>query len=69
MDSSRSLSNIRRGRWSAAGVFFANGFLIGSWVPEIPLLLARFQLTSFTLGLLLLLFGAGAISAMVWCGH
>ena len=68
MDASQSLSAIRRGRWSVAGVFFANGFLVGSWVPEIPLLLARFHLSSFTLGLLLLLFGAGAISSMVWCG-
>ncbi|HVW55631.1 MAG TPA: MFS transporter [Rhizobiaceae bacterium] len=69
MDASQPFSVLRRGRWSVAGVFFANGFLVGSWVPQIPLLLGRFHLTSFTLGLLLLLFGAGAISSMMWCGH
>jgi len=69
MNASESLPVIRRGRWSVAGVFFTNGLLVGSWAPQIPLLLGRLHLTSFMLGLLLLLFGAGAVASMVWCGQ
>jgi MFS family permease len=57
-----------RGRWSVAAIFLVNGFLIGSWAPQIPGFLARLQITEFTLGLLILLFGLGALSAMPWCG-
>ena len=58
-----------RGRRAIAAVFFVNGFLIGSWAPQIPVFLTRLGITEFTLGLLILLFGAGAVSAMVWAGH
>ena len=58
-----------RGRWAIAAVFFVNGFLIGSWAPQIPVFLTRLGISEFTLGLLILLFGAGAISAMVLAGH
>lgn len=68
MNASQSLSVVRRGRWSVAGVFFTNGFLVGSWAPQIPFLLGRLHLTSFMLGLLLLLFGAGAVASMIWAG-
>ena len=65
-DTSRSA--VLRGRWSVAAIFLVNGFLIGSWAPQIPGFLARLQITEFTLGLLILLFGLGALSAMPWCG-
>ncbi|TPI50368.1 MFS transporter [Mesorhizobium sp. B3-1-7] len=58
-----------RGRWAVAGIFLANGFLTGSWAPQIPVFLARLDITRFTLGLLILLFGVGAVIAMTWCGH
>lgn len=58
-----------RGRWAVAGIFLANGFLTGSWAPQIPVFLTRLEITKFTLGLLILLFGAGAVIAMTWCGH
>ncbi len=58
-----------RGRRAIAAVFFVNGFLIGSWAPQIPVFLTRLGLTEFALGLLILLFGAGAVSAMVLAGH
>ena len=58
-----------RGRWAIAAMFFVNGFLIGSWAPQIPVFLTRLGITEFTLGLLILLFGAGAVSAMAWAGH
>jgi len=68
MDASLSTAAALRGRWSVAAIFLVNGFLIGSWAPQIPGFLARLQITEFTLGLLILLFGLGALSAMPWCG-
>jgi fucose permease len=59
----------RHGRWAVATMFFANGFLTGSWAPQIPVFLTRLEISKFTLGLLILLFGLGAIAAMSWCGH
>jgi fucose permease len=68
MDASNSIALAVRGRWSVAAIFLVNGFLVGSWAPQIPGFLARLQITEFTLGLLILLFGLGALSAMPWCG-
>ncbi|RWM22478.1 MAG: MFS transporter [Mesorhizobium sp.] len=58
-----------RGRWAVAAIFLANGFLTGAWAPQIPVVLTRLDISKFTLGLLILLFGAGAVTAMTWCGH
>lgn len=69
MDATTSAIYAARGRWAVAAIFFMNGFVLGSWAPQIPVLLVRLQITEFTLGLLLLVFGAGAVSAMVWAGH
>lgn len=57
------------GRWAVAAIFLANGFLTGAWAPQIPVFLTRLDISKFTLGLLILLFGAGAVTAMTWCGH
>jgi predicted MFS family arabinose efflux permease len=57
-----------RGRWAAAAIFLVNGFLVGSWAPQIPLLLSRLGITETVLGLMILGFGAGALCAMAWCG-
>ena len=51
----------RRGRWAVAALFFMNGFLSGSWAPQIPVFQERLGISEFTLGLLILLFGVGAI--------
>lgn len=69
MDATTSAIYAACGRWAVAAIFFMNGFVLGSWAPQIPVLLVRLQITEFTLGLLLLVFGAGAVSAMVWAGH
>jgi fucose permease len=50
-------------------MFLVNGFLTGSWAPQIPLVLTRLEITEFTLGLLILCFGLGALSAMPWSGY
>lgn len=58
----------RRGRWAVAAMFLANGFLFGSWAPQIPLLLPRHDITEATLGLLILGLGVGAVGAMSFSG-
>lgn len=58
-----------RGRWAVAAMFGANGFLMGCWAPQIPLLLPRHQITEFTLGLLILTIGLGAVGSMLFSGR
>ena len=69
MDASNAAATAIRGRWAVAAIFLVNGFVVGSWAPQIPVFLTRLGISEFTLGLLILLFGAGAVSAMVWAGH
>jgi predicted MFS family arabinose efflux permease len=59
----------RHARWAVAALFFMNGFLSGSWAPQIPVFQQRLGISEFTLGLLILLFGVGAIVAMPWSGY
>ncbi len=59
----------RRGRWAMTAMFLANGFVMGGWAPQIPLLLSRLSITETTLGILILLFGLGALIAMPLCGY
>jgi fucose permease len=63
-----SASPALRGRYAVGAMFFANGFLTGAWAPQIPVFLTRLEITEFTLGLLILVFGIGALTAMPWCG-
>ena len=58
-----------RGRWALAAMFTTNGFLMGAWAPQIPLLLPRYQITETTLGLLILVLGLGAVGAMLFAGR
>ncbi|WP_187968633.1 MFS transporter [Aquibium microcysteis] len=58
-----------RGRWAVAAVFLVNGFLIGSWAPQIPVTRDRLEISEFSLGLLILGFGLGALIAMPACGY
>jgi fucose permease len=69
MDASNATALAVRGRWAVAAIFAVNGFLSGSWAPQIPVFLVRLEISPFILGLLILVFGAGAVSAMVWAGH
>ncbi|MDG4894900.1 MFS transporter [Mesorhizobium sp. WSM4976] len=69
MSTQTTMQAATSGRWAVAGIFLANGFLTGSWAPQIPVFLTRLDITRFTLGLLILLFGVGAVIAMTWCGH
>jgi predicted MFS family arabinose efflux permease len=59
----------RRGRWAVAAMFLANGFVTGSWAPQIPQLIPRHGIGEAVLGLLLLGLGIGAVGAMTFAGR
>jgi len=59
----------RRARWAVAAMFLANGFVMGAWAPQIPLLMPRHGVTESMLGLLILVLGLGAVSAMLFAGR
>ncbi|WOC16460.1 MFS transporter [Pseudochrobactrum sp. MP213Fo] len=61
-------ADMRYYRWAVAGAFFANGFVTGSWALHIPLLLTRLGVSEGVFGLLILVFGLGALAAMSYCG-
>jgi hypothetical protein len=54
----------RRARWAVAAIFFANGFVLGSWAAQIPLVKERLAIGHSTLGFALLAMAAGALVAM-----
>lgn len=64
-----SMQGAAAGRWAVAACFFVNGFLVGSWAPQIPLVASRFGLSETAIGLLILVFGIGAVLAMPACGY
>ena len=55
-------------RWAVALMFMANGFVMGVWATQIPLLLPRHDITKPVVGLLILGLGIGAVSAMLFSG-
>ncbi|MEM7465013.1 MAG: MFS transporter [Pseudomonadota bacterium] len=57
-----------RERIAVSVLFFVNGYLLGNWAPKVPEFLRRLSLSESDLGLLLLLLGAGALSAMPVAG-
>jgi len=68
MDSYAYLRKAMYGRWAVASAFFFNGFLVGSWAPQIPVFMTRLGISEFILGVLILVFGVGALASMPWCG-
>ncbi|ALL07560.1 MFS transporter [Pedobacter sp. PACM 27299] len=50
-------------------IFLVCGFALSSWAPMVPIVKERLQLNDGNLGLLLLFFGAGAISMMPISGY
>jgi MFS family permease len=59
----------RRGRVSISALFLLNGAILGSWVPQIPLLLPRHDIVEADLGLLILVMGMGSMAAMCLSGR
>lgn len=69
MDDANAIRLAVRGRWAVATMFFVNGFVTGSWAPQIPVFVSRLDITKFTLGVLILLFGIGALTFMPLSGY
>ncbi|OYU40683.1 MAG: MFS transporter [Pseudorhodobacter sp. PARRP1] len=63
------MSEAITGRWAVAAMFATNGFVMGAWAPQIPLLLSRHGISNTALGLLILALGLGAVSAMLFAGR
>jgi predicted MFS family arabinose efflux permease len=59
---------ITRERAGVALMFLMNGFLVGAWAPKIPEFASRLSLSESTLGLMILVFGAGSIALMPIAG-
>lgn len=59
----------RQGRISVSAFFLLNGVILGSWAPQIALLLPRHGITESELGLLILGMGLGAMAAMCLSGR
>jgi len=59
---------VRAARWAVSACFFVNGLIVGSWVPQVPLLAQRFGLGETALGLIILVLGIGAVTVMPLCG-
>ena len=58
-----------RARIAISTAFFVNGFGMGSWTPEVPIIGARLGLTEATYGFMILIFGLGAVMAMPFVGR
>ncbi|WP_421856500.1 MFS transporter [Oricola sp.] len=56
---------LRRARRAVSAAFFANGFTIGHWAPKIPVMTERLAVSESTFGLMIVLFGLGALLALV----
>ena len=56
------------GRWAVAALFFINGFNMGAWAPQIPQMMERHALKSGVMGVLIVMIGLGAVSAMIFAG-
>lgn len=69
MDATNAIAAAIRGRWAVAAMFFVNGFLTGSWAPQIPVFVTRLGISESTLGLLILGFGLGALTFMPLSGY
>ncbi len=63
------MQQTQTGRWPVAAMFATNGFVMGAWAPQIPLLLTRHNISATTLGLLILALGLGAVGAMLFAGR
>ena len=63
------MDKILQARWAVAALFMANGFIMGSFAPQIPLFLPRHDIAKPTMGLMLLALGLGAVAAMLFAGR
>lgn len=60
---------IHAGWRAGAAMFFINGVVVGSWVPQVPGFVARLDISEFTFGLMILGYGLSALAAMTLAGQ
>ena len=63
-----TLSAIHKARWAVALTFLVHGFIVGAWVPHIPLAKDRLDVGTGIFGIALLAIALGAIIAMPLSG-
>lgn len=56
---------LRLARFAVFAAFFINGFMVGHWATKIPVLVERLDITEAVLGRMIILFGAGAVVALI----
>ena len=52
-------------RWAVSAAFYINGFVVGHWAPKIPVLAERLAISESVLGALVIMFGLGALVALL----
>lgn len=62
---STSTPNLMAARNAVYAAFFANGLVVGHWAPKIPVMVERLGITEATLGKMIILFGLGALLALI----
>src|SRR5215471_7987248 len=63
-----AMARLRHARISVSLVFFANGFVVASWLPHIPEVKERLALGDFRLGVALFAMAAGSVLALPVAG-
>ena len=62
------VENAAMGRWAVAALFLINGFNMGAWATQIPKMMERHQIGESVMGVLIVMVGVGAVSAMIFAG-
>src|SRR5438874_5306090 len=62
-------AGLRRARMSSSFVFFANGFVVASWLPHIPEVKERLALGDFLLGIALFSMAVGSVLVLPVAGR
>src|SRR5215469_11187744 len=63
-----AMARLRHARISVSLVFFANGFVVASWLPHIPEVKERLALSDFWLGIALFAMAAGSVLVLPLAG-
>lgn len=61
----RDARRLHLARLAVYAAFFVNGFMVGHWATKIPVLVERLGISEAVLGRLIVLFGIGAVFALI----
>jgi fucose permease len=59
------IRRLKLARQAVFAAFFVNGFMVGHWATKIPVLVERLGISEAVLGRLIVLFGVGAVIALI----